>query len=85
MIVQLLTHALAFILGTLTTAVVLALLSGGPDTPPRDETRQRAACGFCGDPFPTRQKAREHLREVHNAPGTEQEVDALVADPSDTE
>jgi len=54
MIVQLLTHALAFILGTLTTAVVLALLSGGPDTPPRDETRQRAACGFCGDPFPGR-------------------------------
>lgn len=52
-----------------------------PDTPPGEETRQRPACGVCGEVLQNRRAAADHMDELHGMRLTGESLDSVLDAP----
>lgn len=59
------------------SALVAVRVASRPGSRPDHDAAQMGSCAVCGEPG-TREDLRDHLRELHNAPGARAELDELI-------
>lgn len=83
--VDLLTVGLSVALSGLVAALIAHRERRGPQPSPDDKPPLVTPCPQCDRAFKSRSEARDHLRDVHNAPGSEAEIDYLLGSPVELE